>query len=140
MQLGYRHIELVALGVLDREEFPVRATDIELEQALIPADTMIDVNDRRADRQFGQITDHRFGIACRAFAATTLLGTFAEQFALGQHADRGLDQGKPCSSAATVIANRAGVAGSDKLFPRADRGHRHASGAYLFGQRFAAAG
>ena len=49
MQLRDGHVELVALRVFDREEFAALAADVELQQALITADAVIDVHDRRAD-------------------------------------------------------------------------------------------
>ena len=46
MQLGDRHVELVAFRVFDREEFGIRAADVELEQALVTAHAMVDMHDR----------------------------------------------------------------------------------------------
>ena len=68
MQLRNRHVELVALGVFDGEEFAALAADVELEQALIAADAVIDVHDRRADRELAEIADDRFRIARGALA------------------------------------------------------------------------
>jgi hypothetical protein len=94
MQLRHRHVQLVALGVFDGEKFAVAAANIEFEQALIAADTMIDMHDGRADRQFRQIADDGFRIACGALAASALLRAFAQQFVFGEQAQGWLVQGK----------------------------------------------
>ena len=65
VQLRDRHVQLVALGVFDREEFAGRAADVERDQAPIAADAVIVVHDRRADRELAEVADDRFGIARR---------------------------------------------------------------------------
>jgi hypothetical protein len=92
IELGDRYVQLVALGIFDREEFVRAAADIELDQALIPADAVVDMDDRRAQPEFGQIADDGFRIARRAFAPALLLHAFAEQFTLGEHDQRRFGQ------------------------------------------------
>ena len=92
VQLRDRHVELVAFRVFDREEFAALAADVEFEQSLIAADAVIDVHDRRADRELAKVADDRFRIARGAFAAAALLCAFAEQLAFGEDGERGFGE------------------------------------------------
>src|SRR6185312_3791720 len=81
---------------------------VHREQALVAAHAVIDVHDRRADRELGEIADDRFRIA-RGAAATLAVALAAHplavQLALGEHGERGLVSAKPCSRLAMVMAN-----------------------------------
>jgi hypothetical protein len=89
MQLRDRHVELVAFRVFDAEEFAA-AADIELDQALIAADTVIDVDDRRTDGEFRKIAQDRIRIARGEFAAARLLGAFTVKLTFAEDGERRL--------------------------------------------------
>src|SRR4029077_14866544 len=96
VQLRDRHVELVAFRVFDREEFAALAADVEFEQSLIAPDAVIDVHDRRADRELAKVADDRFRIARGAFAAAALLCAFAEELAFGEDRERGFGDREAC--------------------------------------------
>ena len=92
VQVRDRHVQLVALGIFDREEFAALATDIERHQAEVAADAMIFVHHRGTDREFAEIADDGFRIAPGAFSTPHLLHALAVQLAFGQHRERWIGQ------------------------------------------------
>ncbi len=62
MQLRHRYIQFVALGVFNAEEFADAAAGFQADQALIAADTMVFMHNRRADADFIQVAQDRFRI------------------------------------------------------------------------------
>ncbi|MNM80766.1 hypothetical protein D3C81_927420 [compost metagenome] len=94
MQLRDRHVQAVALGVLDLQEFAGHAADVHRDQATVAADTMIFMDDGRAFGQLAQVTDDGFRLTTSAARAPRLTGTFGEQLPLGKHRHRRLGDGK----------------------------------------------
>src|SRR6185312_16855525 len=94
-QLRHRHVELVALGVFDGEELAIHAAHVHREQALVAAHAVINVHDRRAEGELGEIADDRFRIA-RGAAATLAVALAAHplavQLALSEHGERGFGE------------------------------------------------
>src|SRR5690606_13958316 len=88
MQLRDRDVQLVTTCILDREELAVGAADVQFQQSLVTTDAMVDMHDRRADRELGKVADDRLGIARGTLAAARLLRALAEQLAFGQYGDR----------------------------------------------------
>src|SRR3546814_7394424 len=84
LQLRDRHVQAVALGVLDLEVFAGLAAGFERHQAAVAADAMVLVHDRRAFGQLAQVADDRFWLAPGAPAAARLRGALGEQLALGE--------------------------------------------------------
>ena len=94
VELRDRHIQAVALGVFDVEEFAGHAADVHGHQSAIATDAVVLVDDRRAQREFAEVADDRFGFAPGALAAAWLRGAFGEQLALGEDAQRGRIDGE----------------------------------------------
>jgi hypothetical protein len=61
VQMRDRHIQLVAAGEFQRQEFLRTVAHIHAGQALITADAVLDMHHRIADLQFGQIFQQAFG-------------------------------------------------------------------------------
>ncbi len=84
-----RHVEFVVVRVFEHQELRGHAAEFEGLQSQIASDAVLDMHDRRADRQFVQIVDDVFEFFRGRFTATTaLLDFFAAQLALGDHGDR----------------------------------------------------
>ena len=83
VQRGDRHVELGAFGVLQGEEFALRAVDVQRLQAPVAADAVLLVNHRGADRQFGEVADHLLGIHRAGAAGPVGGGPMAEYLAFG---------------------------------------------------------
>ena len=89
VQLRDRHVQAVALGVLDLQVFAGHAAGFERDQAAVAADAVVLVHDRRAFGQLAQVADDRFGLAPGALApASWLAGALGEQLAFGEHGER----------------------------------------------------
>ena len=88
VQLRDRHVQAVALGVLDFEVFALLAAGHERDQPAVAADAVVLVHDRRACGQLAEIADDRFGFASGALATARLRGAFGEQLALGENGQR----------------------------------------------------
>src|SRR5690606_17483166 len=87
VQLADRHVQSVALGVLDLDVLVLLAAGFERDQAAVAADAMVLMDDRRAFGQLAEVTDDRLGFAPGALAATWLARTLGEQLALGEHGE-----------------------------------------------------
>ena len=70
MQLRHRHVELVAARVFERQEFRGAVAEVEVLQAQIAPDAVLQMDHRVADLDLGQIAQHAFvgGLARLAFA------------------------------------------------------------------------
>ncbi|MNU90269.1 hypothetical protein D3C71_801300 [compost metagenome] len=109
VQLRDRHIQAVALGVLDLKELARHAADVHRDQATVATDTMIFMDDGRAFGQLAQITDDGFRLTPRPARAPRMAGTFGEQLPLGKHRHRRLGDGK------AIIQRRNGDGEPGKL-------------------------
>ena len=94
VELRHRHVQAVALGVFDVEEFAGHAADVHRQQAAIPADAVVLVDDGRAEAELAEVADDRFRFAPGALAAARLRGAFGEQLAFGEHAQRRIGEGE----------------------------------------------
>ena len=94
MQVRHRHVELVALGVLDAQELGFLAADIKRFQPGVAAHAVIFMHDGRADRNFRKIAQDGVRIAPDTAATTRRIGAFGVELALGQHAQRRLSECK----------------------------------------------
>ena len=68
MQLRYRHIQLVAARVFERQELGRTLTEIEILQPEVTADAMLQMDYGVADFDLGQVAQHAFGAGLAAFA------------------------------------------------------------------------
>jgi len=87
MQRQYRDVELVAVGVFEREELRRPVADIERLQAEVASDAVILVYHRIADLQFREAADDRFRFALSAQAPAALRGALAVKLGLGDDGD-----------------------------------------------------
>ena len=93
VQCADGNVELRLVRVLDRREFGSRAVDLERSQAQVAADAVIDVDDRRADVQFGEVANDlvridraRVAPCVRVGARAKYLGFGDQRECLGHHA------------------------------------------------------
>src|SRR5690606_5811064 len=84
VQLSNRHVQAVALGVLDLDVFVLLAAGLQRDQTAVAADAVVLVDDRRAFGQLAEVADDRLGLAADALAPTRLAGALGEQLAFGQ--------------------------------------------------------
>ena len=87
VQRSHRHVELVAVGVVDAQEFPVHATHRQHLETRVTSHAMCLVHHRRADPQLAQVAHQPFGVASAGAAAAALGGARAEELRLGDHRD-----------------------------------------------------
>ena len=87
MQRVHRHVDAVAVLVLEHQEFPGLAADLHRHQPLVAADAVFLVHHRRPGIEVLQVAQDRLGVG-GALAATLLAGTRPEQLRLGDHRDR----------------------------------------------------
>lgn len=85
VQLRYRHIQPVALGVFDFQKLARHAAGVEHDEAAVAAHTVVFMHDRRSFGELAQVADDRFRLATHAARAARLVGPLREQLALGQH-------------------------------------------------------
>ena len=83
MQTGDRHVELGFLGILQLKEFSGLAFDFQRYQALVTADTVVDMYHRRTFAQLGEVLDDVFASVAAFLATPTLHDALAEQWAFG---------------------------------------------------------
>ena len=102
-----RHVQLVALGVFEHEEFGGHAAGVHRRQAGVASDAVIFVHDRRARTQVRELLDDLRGIAVGASPPSFLARALAEQLFLGVDRDGGSRSVTPEASGATVSAMRA---------------------------------
>ncbi len=69
LQLRDWHIQRVAAGIFEMQEFVVTIAVVEVHQPLIAADAMTFMHDRIADLQLGQVAQPAFQIAAAVFCA-----------------------------------------------------------------------
>ncbi len=86
MQRGHRHIELVAAGVLQQQEFVLLAVHLHVHQALVAPDAVVQVHHRRAGADLAQGADAQLVAALLAGApAAALHHPLAVELAFGDH-------------------------------------------------------
>jgi hypothetical protein len=75
VQLRHRHVQLVAVGVLQMQEFGFALAQVHVGEADVAADAVLQMHHRIADLQFGQIAQEVLGsdLATVALAARTRL-------------------------------------------------------------------
>ncbi len=83
MQAGNRYVELGFLCVLQHQELGGLAFNFQRDQALIAADTVIDMHHRGAFAQLGEVLDDVLAGITAFFAPPTLHDPLAEQRTLG---------------------------------------------------------
>ena len=88
MQRLHRHVQLVAVRVLEHQEFARVAGDVHRLQADVAADAIGLVHHRRADAQVRQLLEYLGGIALRSPPAPFLARAIAEQQRLGENLER----------------------------------------------------
>ncbi|MCY1416705.1 hypothetical protein D9M71_322210 [compost metagenome] len=119
VQVGYRHIELGALGVFHGEEFGGLVVDFQGCQAQVAAHAVVDVHHRRAFAQLGEVLDHRVVAGVAAFfPATALHDALPEQRAFGHQS-----QGRILQQQAFVQGgdgNRQAFLAGDEVGPAVD--------------------
>ncbi len=84
MEAVHGHVELVAVRVLEREEFSRHAVDVECRQASIPADAVLLMDDWCANAQVRELAHDRVGVP-RGTASTPALPWLLETQPLGGH-------------------------------------------------------
>ena len=84
MQRGHRHVQLVAAGVLQCEEFGRPLVDFQRLETEIAADAVVLVHHRRAGGEVAQVADDRLGVALAGPALGLRTTAAAEQLRLGQ--------------------------------------------------------
>ena len=112
LQRPHRHVELVAVRVVDSEELSARAADRQDFETRVAPDAMRLVHDRRA--QSGARSGHEPDPSGSPFPPATpasLGSARTEELRFGDHGHaRGVSMHAPSSSSATVIASRASPA------------------------------
>jgi hypothetical protein len=88
----HRHVQLVAVGVFEQQEFVGQPADVERREADEAADAVVLVHDRRARTQVGEVADDLFGIALGTPPSPLLSGALAEQLLFRDQCERGLCQ------------------------------------------------
>jgi hypothetical protein len=92
VELRDRHVERRLVGVLELEElagFRVVAAERDRRQAEVAADAVVDVNDRVADVELGEVLDQRVDVARLLLAAPPArAGRHREQLGFGDELDR----------------------------------------------------
>ena len=61
MQAGYRHIQLVGVGIFQRQEFGGAFAEVHAQQTEVAADAVGLVHYRITDLDLGQVAQHAFG-------------------------------------------------------------------------------
>ena len=90
MERGHRYVELGLLRVLEGQELLRMAVDVERLEALVAADAVIDVHDRRTDGELRQVADHQIGVdAARRRARGDVVVAAAEDLRLGDDGEPG---------------------------------------------------
>lgn len=89
VQLRHRHVQLVAIGVFQMQEFGFAFAQIHVGQAYVAPDAVLQMHHRIADLQLGQVAQEVFGgdLAAVALAARTCLRRI--QLAFGHQRNRG---------------------------------------------------
>ncbi len=83
VQAGHRHVKLGFLGVLQLKEFGSLAVEFHGDQALIAADPMVDMHNRRTFAQLGEVLDDVLASIADLLAAAALHDALTEQGAFG---------------------------------------------------------
>ena len=84
IELRDRHIELVRVGVFEQQEFRFAFAEVEVDQAAVAADAVLQMHHRVARAKFGEVAQHALdrGLA-RAVAAFAGAGRARVQLRLG---------------------------------------------------------
>ncbi len=87
VQVGDRHVELVAFGVLQGQEFAVRVAHIEHFQAQVSPYAVFQVHHQRAGLQVGQAAHDALGILAALAVTPSRARMTGKQLGLGQDGD-----------------------------------------------------
>ena len=90
LQRLHRHVQLVAVRVLEDQELGRQAACIQRREPEVAAHAVVLVHDRCAGAQVGQLLDDARGIAVRPAPAALLLRALAGQLLLGEQHHRGI--------------------------------------------------
>ena len=88
VQRLHRHVELVAVGILEHQKFAGVARDVHGLQADVAADPVGFVHHRRADAQVGQLLEYLGRVALGTPAPALLPRPVAEELRLGENLER----------------------------------------------------
>ena len=136
MERSHRHVELVAVGVLDMEILAVRASNREHLQTRVAADAVRLVHHRRPDAEFAQIANHALGVSCAAAPAAALGSAGAEELRFRDHRKRRrLDA---CAALQSTDRHREPGVARDELDPGIDQRRSQAMGPERFQQHLPA--
>ena len=92
LQRPHRHVELVAVRVVDPEELSARAADRQDFEACVAPDAMRLVDDRRAHPEFVQVANQPLGISFPPATPASLGSARSEELRFGNHSHgRGID-------------------------------------------------
>jgi hypothetical protein len=92
MQRADRDIELVAVGIFEREELGGHAADLQGLQPQIAPDAVLLVHDRRALGQLGEVAHDGVAVALARTAPTLLAHPLAVELGLGDQGDAAVFQ------------------------------------------------
>ena len=86
----HRHVQLVAIRILELQELAAHAAGFERRQAEVAADTVLGMHDRRAGLEIVELTNDGFGIALDASLPVAAACALTEQLLLAdnRHAAR----------------------------------------------------
>src|SRR5471030_2421750 len=119
VQVGNRHVQLGAFGVLQSQEFGNLVVDFQSRQTQITADTVVYVHHRRAFAQLGEVLDHCIVVAVGTlFPATTLHHPLTEQRAFGDQRQRRVIQHQAFVQRRN--GDRQAILARDKVRPAVD--------------------
>jgi hypothetical protein len=102
MQRLHRHVQLVAVGILEHQEFTGVAGDVHGLQPDVAAHAVGFVHHGRADAQIRQLLEYFGRIAFGAAAAAFLPRAIAEELRFGENLQRRLSRRRPDTAADTV--------------------------------------
>ena len=88
----YRHVELVAVRVLKVQKLSRDIAYVQRNQAQVPADTVVGVDDRRTGLEVVELPDDRFRIPLGASPPASLLRFLAEQLMFADDCQRAVGQ------------------------------------------------
>ena len=92
VQVGYRHIQLRLIGILQVKELGRTVTQVERDKAEIAANAVLLVHHGIADADLGEVLEHAVDIGRLGPFAPRLAGTARIQLGLGDERNLLLDQ------------------------------------------------
>ena len=134
----HRHVELVALGILEHQELGGQAARVHGGQPEVAADAVVFVHHGCAWPQVGELLDDAGGVAVRASAPALLARAIAEQLLLGIQGDGRVGEHHARGERGDRNGDRR-VAG-EELVPAGDDARLDAERPQQVEQQFAATG